>query len=323
MRKQWRLVILGWCLCLVLVACQPTLLEGTDEKTSVATTNVNRTETIIPQSIWEESVLPSPAFAFTITPTMPLTQETLFIQQRNQLPEWMHNFDRCALPCWLGVTPGKTKFEEAVIAAQNLGIWYRYDNKPEHKLVKFKQGFRTDVRILRDGDVNRVDSISSIYLADEEMVERIEADVTLSTIDAIGEHFSTYSMEKIVQQYGIPDAVLLDGFGDSPAPRLGYWFTLIYQQEGFSITYSGVVPKGQTIPICPAFSKNQILGFGIISQKEKASDPLDVIPVIGKFQWKTLEEASGVDLKAFYEQILDQGAETCFVVPISVFGHDE
>jgi len=328
MRNQWRLVVGGWGLCLILIACQPVLTEGADEKTVTATIDVKRIETIIPQRTLEKTALPSSALSFTTTPTMNLTQGTPLSQQKNKLTEWMYNFDLCPLPCWLGVIPGKTKFEDVIIEAQNQEIWDGYDNEPEHKLVTFKQGFRTSVQIMRDGDVNRLDWIDSLYLADEEMVDRIEAQVDLlveDPIDPITDDFylSSYSMENVVQQYGVPDAVLLDGLGDSPAPKLGYWFTLVYYQEGFSITYSGVTPKAKTVLICPALSMNQVLSFGIISQKQNAFYPLEVIPFLGKFQWHTLEEASGVDLNTFYEQVLDQGNKTCFVVPLSAFSHDK
>ncbi|MEW6094279.1 MAG: hypothetical protein AB1531_09970 [Chloroflexota bacterium] len=84
-------------------------------------------------STYTPSMMPSLTPSVTSTPTLAITWTPLptlsDFKAEAQLLEWLQGTQDCRLPCWAGITPGVTTWEEAkqilgrVVISSHLTVW--------------------------------------------------------------------------------------------------------------------------------------------------------------------------------------------------------
>ena len=91
------------------------------------------TQTSLPTSTPTHSSTPTPTHTFTPTPTQFITwtpMPTLApLNAQARFKEWLAGSPECHLPCWAGITPGETTWQEALyIVSSTLEIYRIYEN---------------------------------------------------------------------------------------------------------------------------------------------------------------------------------------------------
>lgn len=236
------IIVLYW---LLLAACIPTAPVNFQETITIvpgpikpSPSNITRTANVstpslipIPSSTPTNTSLPSPTLTWTPKPTLPPDQAQEFA-----LKLFKTN-GGCQLPCWIGITPGKTTWEEAYAFLATFADYISSRNNAQSSVhvVHFKfpnTSYRgvseTSATIhIKDGGVNSIMTPQDLSLPD------------------------------LLSIYGPPSEIRIHAIGYSTMDPVGrFTLVLFYQNKGIMAVYDGTNEKSKIIHICP----NQIQG---------------------------------------------------------------
>ena len=240
-------------------------------------------------------------------------------QRETQIMGWWNSFEACPLPCCLGIIPGETRYEEALILTGNLDLAMSPITPTYQEAKFFKNGFST-VFMLEKSTM----SMSAFYLSTQDRVDRMEIELSGGWYhgeDNLVNYLPLYSLENILKYYGEPDRITIRALADTPAPNLEYTIGLIYEAEGFAVYYGGMTPKTETVQIClgdPSFPLTMI----IVAQAQDFPAPLDKAIFWGAYindYSIPLEEVSGLSPAEFSDFALSADPAACLAVPLTAF----
>jgi hypothetical protein len=249
----------------------------------------------------------------------------------------------CELPCWWGITPGVTSWEDAqrmfLSYGRSIGsrqAYARYwDQERGH--TESYVGIAYDVSLL-----GRHDPYPFDYVVEHTLYEQ---DGTVQLLGAIGHalggatwytsewppprHFAQdwqrYTLDQILSRFGPPSQVLLHYW---PHEGALYSLAVLYEEYGILVAYMGAVQgEGEdtwdldTVIICPMRSQINDINIWVTS-------PDMGISLVESFtNWRlgkgyyeipfseerspSLEEATGMDIETFYETYLDPYTPSC------------
>ncbi len=267
------------------------------------TSTLTRTPTSTRTRIPRPTATPRP----TNTPT-PTTYPTLDAQGRlNFVLQALKTNGGCELPCWWGITPGKTTWKEMVDTFAKQGIGFFEEGHPNLSYVT-KDNHREetiDVTFQRENDlVQGVDIKSAYYhlLAKQEYAET----------------WKSYSLDQVLSQHGIPTRVYLEltvGAGDwSPGMQATYELWLAYADKGITVRYPGeLIHDKQGWYVCPTFRSDKGITLKLRAPNTPAS--IDELEADNPFQFAgTLEKLTGMSLQRFYEMFKQSPPPGCLFV---------
>jgi hypothetical protein len=220
---------------------------------------------------------------------------------------------RCQLSCWWNIIPGETTWEAAknFFVQRGLG-WIENTGQggttfrvsyPDHP-TPFS--YSVDVNL-----VAKNDSVQSISIKGEGGL--------------ISSHFAQdwrhYSLEEILGQYGQPSQILLTiNLPHESGANSFYTLYIFYQQHGFGIAYGGIADDGGSkLRVCP--SLEQVSDIDLWLQSPKSSTAIDriALPSDAKPYTRSLEEATDLNIAAFYKTFKDTGNQRCIDTPASLW----
>lgn len=246
----------------------------------------------------------------TITPTVTVTWTPLptlsYAELVKKVKELEATNGGCLLPCWWGIEPGKTPWDEARTFLESLSLkinllyqevysqWYGVDFENINGILKRDMGISLSVR-------NGV--------------------ITFMRLPVF------YPLHEILSTYGPPDEIWVTARFQSPCPfcpKTGAEFALglMYQTRGFLASFRGGALRTDfsTYRICPInilgiyqtawilWDPARNLGYGYVY-----ADAFLNAPLLGAYR---LEEDSDIDIRTFYERYKDpNNASLCFEVP--------
>jgi hypothetical protein len=237
----------------------------------------------------------------THTPTNPsLTSE--------QIQAWiLRQMDNpvCDLPCWWGIIPGTTTWEDA-----------------KNKLLPYASEIK-EVEI--DGGLSTVVNFSSPPENVSEFALTLGFGVHQDVVSGIFvtgiERMITFQLPELMEKYGIPGQIWVDGYSGSAndsGPR-DIALHVYYPDKNFIVHYSapyGEV-RGKNLynclkygPIIEMWSPDQYQNHDDI-KSELGSEPL--LPVL------PISEALGTSVEAFYEMYKNSTNDICFETPIELW----
>jgi hypothetical protein len=163
---------------------------------------------------------PTPLVTWTPRPTLPKAQAQAYALKM------IKTNGGCQLPCWLGITPGKTTWDEA-----NAYLTTFADSIDDSHFVKFK--FQTA------SFLGHSVAGASIFLKPDGRIDRISTLVDLS-------------LPELLAEYGPPTEIRLLAIGVYTIDPLGQ-FTLVlyYKEKGFMAVYEGKNERSIIIHVCP------------------------------------------------------------------------
>lgn len=205
----------------------------------------------------------------------------------------------CDLPCFWGIIPGKTEWQE-IGFLKNLAIQYDSDPAKENQEY-FEKTFYFLVNMSIDVVVYK-DLVRSLEVSDFES--------------------TNYELANFLTQYGQPDEIWVftnsKGFGTDN--HIGFLILFYYHEKQMTVSYSGNGEIGESwIVGCTTLSPHlriwawdDSLGF-----PESALNELDTI----RTSWKPLNEATQgqFDVSKYYETFKESQNEPCIKTPKSIW----
>lgn len=296
--------------------------------TVFAACSATSTVTLSPTQVTTNTpVTPTVLSATSALVSSPTILPTLSVEEATQkFFELLSNNGECRLPCFWGITPGKSVPQNSQVLLSSLStIRNKYAREPRFdidsgsvKLVH-PEGtlmFITDIRYKSDNDV-----VNHIYFHMQER-ERIEPpngekgwlDIFHSA--TFGKQTQYYSLTNLLSEQGMPDAVMIatsnlqmyEGAG-------GFHIWLVYSKQGILVKYTTqMYVIDESVRGCPAYAHvemnlypagNPDAFYAFLEQ--------DQAWVIQRDWRKPIEEVTSMTLNQFYEtfhQPTDQCIET-------------
>jgi hypothetical protein len=272
----------------------------------------------------ESTEINSPTPIITPTPTVNSTAEempmpTLTSDERMLLvQEWLINNAGCNLPCWWGVEPGRTTWNEVSEILNRVGAKssiYEEDGT----LMHYTGGF----------DFDQEHVFNSVAFQEKDAI------ITAIVIDASGfndsanfkKTWGSFSPEKIIADYGVPTRIWVKSGSSvndgSLGPTMPYWVWLFYDHLGILVSYSGQAKYESLYEMCPVFGEQGNLSddIDIFLQSPEANTSLENLPTV-KYNARDaipIEEAAHISPSEFYDLLTKPDTTPCFETPRSIW----
>jgi len=244
----------------------------------------------------------------TSTSILPDLEASLTPYEKNIYLPILLQFERCNLPCWWGIEPGETSWDDAVKVFEYLQVpvnsnWLKEDESfvPfQNQDINFHFALQVDHN---DGIVQNIEIISHIY--------------DWGGQPEFQQAWSSYNLGQIFQNYGVPSKILISK-PDKLISSFSLW--LLYEPQGFTISYYWDFPtESNSDPsnICPRIENG---GFNLITVfvqgKNSEIELIDAPSAKTKLasgKWQTPEDLLKVEINEFYSFII-QNSNYCFKV---------
>ena len=329
------LIFLG---LLAQVGCRGNLAspETSTVATPVLPTHVSQAATITPSLDIQPTRLlpptgtPSPTPTTSPSPTVtpsPTVQTTPTLEAEESYKYVMNLFKTnggCALPCIIGITPGKTSWGEAQAMFAFLG-----KEPPKPEIIDDYRVKYYDYQYLQEGQPTMAGF--SFYVKDD-----------VITLMSMGIHTITdpdiekqYAIKTVLSTLGKPKEVLfyLDGYGaEGPEDITPFVIKLFYNDERTWLIakYYGIaLMKGDVLRFCTADLRQGVVGrvendVGLLIQPvPNFYSPNDIHRMGGGgdpiLSGKSFEEATGEDVASFFEKVIGPGEDACFTTPKGIW----
>lgn len=217
----------------------------------------------------------------------------------------------CELPCWWGITPGQTDWPTA---QKFLSI---FDSNIYEAAVTSELTYY-GIRIPLLPEIFRVDQTELGILAHDGFVEKIFTDVSFGNTPP--GYLTSYTLSMFLTNYGQPSEVWLFTYRSAfEGNELPFAVVLFYADEGIVGLFSDNGGRqGDIVQGCP---QKDVVSF--LSLWEPSLD-LTFAQVINgtsalERDYLALEDATEMDIEAFYETFKNADNTTCLETPASLW----
>lgn len=243
----------------------------------------------------------TPLPAATATPTAvptptPTSLQTLTAEQMGtEVIELFNLGGSCQPPCWAGITPGRTTWDEAW---QTLGrfkevldIWDYPGGKAGYLVLPVPTPVGSQ-KITTGGQMT-----VTIYAVDD-IVQQIEL-----SDPAV---FPDYTLPALLRRYGPPAEVLISTTNQPDSTIIPFHLILYYPQHGLMATYLDLTEvKDAKLMGCFHYSPGPELRF-YAPQEGAAFEQMYTMLTTGSAdEYKLLQEVTSLDIPEFTEQLKD------------------
>lgn len=247
------------------------------------------------------SIKPStPIFATPeLTQTAVLKATLAPDEAKKMVQELLENNGACMLPCWWGITPGKTTWAEARYFLESFAVYIGETGlvrvplpAPYSNATYMDHGYS-----IKDGIVDYI-HIYNFNLAPK------------------------YYLPKFLETYGQPSEIWIQTFSQEEIGQQNFAFSLFYQDRGILVEYSTATSiedvavdgklrnclRGADSPFINLWSPEKDK-MSFQDAKQKFLDTTN-LP-----EPKPLFEATGLDVKTFYETFKNPDTDVCLETP--------
>ncbi len=212
------------------------------------------------------------------------------------------------MPCWWGIVPGKTTFQEFL--SNPLIDYGRSDfhvpesNGPRDYYLHYST---TE----QDGVIESIDVRGGFGYGDIVMSERAMRE------------WQRYSLAQVLTDYGVPSRVwLFPGPAVEPGFPPGYGLTVSYDPLGFSIYYGGPAkfsadPNTPELWACPVPKRVSFIRM-LLRPAGSISDTETVWPEGGLLPGYSLQEGTGMSLEEFQRMFREENDQNCLRLPLKL-----
>lgn len=266
---------------------------------------------------------PTPLVIFTLPPTsthppsfdLPLTMTAIYQElDKERLPPeiqaeiidlWQNNAN-CKLPCYWGITPGVTTWQDAQAFLEHLADrLYKDDKYTDGGYAQYYADFSIV-------DNNRMGIGTHLIVSADKTVERIYFQAYDNNDVYFKKYLYKYSLDEIFKVMGKPDKIYVSFVAHSA--DMGYGFLVLYNKEKTFFDY-GLYPDA-TNRICPNFLYSDRIDQLNFSLSHLGND-LNILPEEREnpesdpSYWRPIQKEFGISEKQFYNQILTNPS-SCF-----------
>jgi hypothetical protein len=257
----------------------------------------------------------TPTYTTTYTPTstpfVPLSPEQQ--QQRHDaIVALLETNGGCKLPCWWGVTPGITAWDEAYQILSDEGIFfYRRENSTYGEFIDnlfMSNGIvQTEFHISSNNGIVKLIRIRSVFESS-----------TSNNSPEFKTMWTNLTPEKLIDYLGRPTQVELrttNNPGEGPISSIGQVLYLFYEDQGALFEYYSVNNLQSANTICPTFEEGGSLVNLIVVILKSPNDgsPLGNYDEAYNHNMNlSIEDAAGISLEEFYDLFHQSGKPKCF-----------
>jgi hypothetical protein len=253
------------------------------------------------RNLSSSTLLPSTTaqtLTFTPLPTLPPDKAQAFVL------ELLKSNAGCLLPCWWGITPGKTSWEEAKSFLESFTILDGINEvNDELSFSYFQIPFPKDMG-----------SIEHVYVIRMGIVDEIKV--------YNGKLAPSYNLVDMLTTYGQPDYVLVSAYYEPRHTNYMVALAVFYLHQGILVTYydSHVEIIGEKIKVCPQSAQSPYLDLW--SPSYTMSDQEIIKRFLDTKNWPpyhSLTEATGMNLETFYNMFTNKNNITCLNIPVELW----
>jgi hypothetical protein len=221
---------------------------------------------------------------------------TISIDHELNIVELLKSSD-CVSPCYLGITPGKTKWSDAETLLETLGAVYVGKNK-ETDLVTFGYSIWLDAHLQNDQKIFQ----DLGFVVSEDIVQQISVSLqTHEFVSKFQEYWSRYSPRDIFLQLDMPDAIYSTNGGG---------LALVYANQGAVYLYDSFRRENL---FCPQVEKGAAIRRFVFTNLNFPLSIYQPFEDVSKNHaiWSSIQESLGIDAREFYNRLLADST-VCF-----------
>ena len=261
---------------------------------------------------------PSPTSTYTLTPTITVTATSTSAPTWTPLPTLpaedalaiVEELDAtnagCRLPCWWGITPGVTSWEEArqFFATFATEIIQSDSIQISEKGVTYIET-RNIVRYPIGGDPFSL--VVGLYV-----IEGLISEIQLGTLQYPSQ------LHQILEEFGPPTQIFLWTLSNAPFRPLPFILLLFYEDQGIlaMYPYNNAEDIGDNIRSCPLslgayiwlWSKSIEMDDEDIEFRALGPDPTTPL--------RLLEDVTDYTIDSFHQTFKDASNQTCIITPV-------
>lgn len=250
---------------------------------------------------------PVPTVTSTVEPTPFVVPTVGAINPRDaqQLVKYLLDTNAgCKLPCWWGITPGETPWREARQILEKTSLYIGDQGA--------KDNFFANVEVYLPYPYNFAPYMEHVYSVKNGIVDYIR----IYNFDLA----PRYSLNKVLQRYGPPTEVWTRTFAKEDLGVQDFLIDLFYQENGILVEYRTGTPlrpvdgklracrvSGMDSPVIHLWSPD--------IPDLSSEDAKKFLDTANLPQPKQLLDATGMDVKTFYETFQDPQTEACLETP--------
>jgi hypothetical protein len=249
------------------------------------------------------------------------SQPTLTSQEReNYVQESLSSGSNCKLPCWWGITPGETTWDDAEQLLLYLGVRIgAVPGSDPETIWHGTGGFDFEgISINNSFGFVESDGVVDVILISSEGYNRPEEFQAL---------WKNYSPKKILERYGAPDRVRLN-VTEAYALGRGYHLWFFYDELGFMFRYPGDIIDAPVLRVCPVIERMRAIDLSLQAPTSSLSlERFDAVLEDIRLETETgktrvlhsIQDATGLDEKEFYNMFMSEEQPTCFDTPQDIW----
>jgi hypothetical protein len=248
---------------------------------------------------------PMPTLTGTLTPTPVETMEPT--QAMETIQPLLKNPMNCAVPCFWGMTPGKTTMDEVRAFFSRLG-YIPYEGKDPNSGIHFYT-IRFDPNSGLYG---------AIFFTTNSLIENIFLVPEITKQEGSPRDWIAFSPETLIKKFGGPSKVLLNFFRGQMASD-SLTMVLYFDDLDLIAEYSGynMVPRVPHSPVfCPLTASIDSIQ---IWMGPNPQDPPDTESIDPFAKLIPLEEATSITIDQFTQMMLGDPRQACFTINGDLF----
>ena len=289
-----------WLPIFLCVGCA-TLHQGT-----VATlqTKIPSVNTIQATSI-ELPLIETPSPELIVEPTWTLPATLPVPDSFSKINQLLRTNGGCRLPCWWGITPGETTWEDARSILFPLAFKI---HDGQSKSDEFRAGLGT-----RYGTYEgKPTGFNQDYTIKDGIVQAIQIQLPYIV--------PSPKPKDILANYGIPDDVYLGGqYAPEMLTTQSFWFYIYYTKQRIFVEY---IPEGQPIQLQPpngllsaCFSKIDYAELHVWGPDYSFDSTRDLIFKNSGVSPLPLKDVTNLTVEQFYKKFIDPNEAPCIETP--------
>lgn len=267
------------------------------------TTNfIQLTSTVLPAATLQAVVTPTAMKTPTTIPVTSISLTTLSPDEaETQILELFRDNAGCLFPCWWGITPGLTSWQDAERFLATFASQIQVSSGPAWSFAEVYFSISQGTPTLRQ-----------FYTSQNSIVEMIEA----HPLD-----MPQYKLSVIFETYGQPSEVWLLTVKEPIEGALSFRASLFYPNQKFLLAYTGRATKqSDLIQRCLEQDASRLLATWSASEELTYHEVADKMVEFGTPEYDLpLEEATGMTVAAFYESFKDPDNTSCLETPANLW----
>lgn len=218
-------------------------------------------------------------------------------EQANSLVwELLVNNAGCELPCYWGITPGETAWQNANQFFASFTD--RIDQGPTKTYEKNGANYSETGYEVKKTIPDYSDPVSSSYMVKNGIVEKIYVFPIATEL--------RYQLHQVLLKFGIPDEVLAYLLEDTPSGKSWFQFFLFYKDRGITAVYEGQAHHdGNVLQVCPEAIGPKLI---LIPPRSKDVYGMERDAYDAPFRIPSLNDLPGKSIESFYETMKVSGA---------------